>query len=167
VHRDVSGASGVLTPLATTFVQVGAQLRGRLQGNSAPLGASRELRQICSSSRAVTAAVSAAAASQAENEYRTVQAYLVEAGCLKMGAPSVATVNVVKSPKDHRLYRRLTLPNGIGVLVISDPHMSGEAHSTEVRPVSTRWQMSTSPLPMAARFTRLAGSPNAGGGGGG
>jgi len=128
---------GVLTPLPTTFVQVGAQLRGR--SYSALLRASSVLRQQASASRAHTAAVTAAAASQADSEYRTVQSYLVEAGCLKMGAPSAADVNVVKSPKDHRLYRRLTLPNGIGVLVISDPHMSGEAPSAEVRPVSTRW----------------------------
>ena len=46
-----------------------------------------------------------------------------------MGAPT--DVNVVKSPKDHRLYRRLTLPNGIGVLLISDPHMTGDALSAE------------------------------------
>ena len=53
----------------------------------------------------------------------------MEAGALDMGAPT--DVNVVKSPKDHRLYRRLTLPNGIGVLLISDPHMTGDALSAE------------------------------------
>lgn len=162
VHRHVSGAPGVLTPLPT---QVGTQLRARLEGKWALLGTSPVPRQIFSGPRAHTAAVTAAAASQADSEYRTVQAYLVEAGCLQMGAPGV--VELVKSPKDQRLYRRLTLPNGIGVLVISDPYMSDEALRAEVRPVSTRRQMSTSPLPEVARFTRRSGAPDAGVGGGG
>lgn len=31
---------------------------------------------------------------------------------------------VIKSPEDKRLYRHLKLPNGLCVILISDPHMA-------------------------------------------
>lgn len=47
-----------------------------------------------------------------------------------MGAADapLGVVDVIKSPKDPRLYRRITLNNGVCVLLISDPQMSDAAN---------------------------------------
>ncbi len=44
----------------------------------------------------------------------------------RTGAASSASVEILKSPQDQRLYRRVVLANGLEALLISDPEM---AHS--------------------------------------
>lgn len=43
---------------------------------------------------------------------------------------------VLQSPEDRRLYRHITLPNGLVALLISDPDMGAVARADEVR---RRW----------------------------
>lgn len=38
-------------------------------------------------------------------------------------APAGDAVEILKPPQDKRLYRRIKLPNGMNVLLISDPEM--------------------------------------------
>ena len=44
----------------------------------------------------------------------------------RRGAANAASVKILKSPQDKRLYRRMVLANGLEALLISDPEM---AHS--------------------------------------
>jgi len=44
----------------------------------------------------------------------------------RTGAANAASVEILKSPQDQRLYRRVVLANGLEALLISDPEM---AHS--------------------------------------
>lgn len=44
-------------------------------------------------------------------------------------------VVVVQSPEDKRLYRHITLPNGLVALLISDPEMVPQAHDEARSPL--------------------------------
>ncbi len=45
--------------------------------------------------------------------------------------PSPSSREIQQSPLDRRLYRRMILPNGLAVLLISDPEMAAALHRSE------------------------------------
>ena len=45
--------------------------------------------------------------------------------------PSPSSAEIQQSPLDRRLYRRMVLPNGLAVLLISDPEMAAALHRSE------------------------------------
>ena len=45
--------------------------------------------------------------------------------------PAPTDEDILKSPQDRRLYRRLVLPNGMMVLLIHDPEMAAAVEGAE------------------------------------